>query len=143
MEAVRKRPRVVTVIIIINILGWITTEGMWFMLHITHQIPPVASMHSYFEKSYIGLANGFTVADAVWSNITLLISIVGLWKMENWGWTAAMMANIIWLYTSTFTIVRDLLVSITPAMIFFSVFAFLALLSTIYLWKTRYLFWHN
>lgn len=141
MGVEKKRPVGVIIIVILNILGWVTTEGMWLMLHVTHQIPSVSAMHSYFEKSYIGLVNGFTVSDAIWSNITLLLSIVGLLKMKNWGWTAAMMANTIWLYTMTYTIVRDLLVTITSAMIFFSVFAFFALISTIYLWKKRYLFW--
>lgn len=143
MGVVKKRPTGVTIIVIINILGWITTEGMWLMLHVSHQIPSVSAMNSFFERSYIGLVNGFTVADAVWSNITLLISIFGLWKMKDWGWTAAIMANIIWLYTMTFTTVRDLLVTITPGMIFFSIFALFAIISTLYLWKIRYLFWHD
>jgi uncharacterized membrane protein (DUF2068 family) len=138
-----QRPIVITIIVIVNIFGWITTEGMWAVLHLTHKIPSISDMHSFFEQSYIGLVNGFTIADAIWSNLTLLISIVGLWKMKAWGWTAAIMANIIWLYTMTFTIVRDILVIITPAMIFFTFFATFALFSTIYLWKTRYLFWRN
>ncbi|HYE12771.1 MAG TPA: hypothetical protein VEF53_21640 [Patescibacteria group bacterium] len=143
MKATQKRPAWVTVIVIVNVFGWITTEGMWVVLHLTNKIPAISVMNSFFERSYIGLVNGFTIADAIWSNLSLLFSIVGLWKMKAWGWAAAIMANTIWLYSMTFTIVRDLLVTITPAMIFFSFFAIFALVSTIYLWNNRYLFWQN
>ncbi|MCR4436563.1 MAG: hypothetical protein QHH06_12170 [Clostridiales bacterium] len=136
-----KRPLGVTVIVIFNILGWITTEGMWLYLHATRQIPEIASMNSFWEKSYIGLVNGFTVADAIWSNLTLLLAIFGLWKMKPWGWTAAMMANAIWVYTMTCTMVRDLSVKITFGLIFFSIFALGALASTAYLWHKRSRFW--
>lgn len=136
-----KRPAGVNAIIIFGILGWITTEGLWAYLHITHQIPAIASMNSYWEKSYIGLVNGFTMADAIWSNITILASIIGLWKMKTWGWTAAMMSNTIWVYTMTYTMVRDIMVKVTFGMVFFSVFALGAMVSTVYLWQKRRLFW--
>lgn len=138
-----KRPLGVNVVIIFSILGWITTEGMWLYLHLTSQIPSVASMHSYFEKSYIGLVNGFTAADAILSNLTILLSIIGLWKMKPWGWTSAMMVNAIWVYTMIFTLVRDLMVEITFGMVFFSVFAVGAIIITIYLWRKRSLFWNE
>ena len=136
-----KRPTTVTVIVIVNLIGWLTTEGIWVFLHLTGQIPAIESMGSFWEKSYIGLVNGFTVADAVWSNLTLLISIIGLWKMKDWGWTAAMMANTIWFYSMTFTLVRDIATGLTPATIFFSFFMAFATFSTVYLWKNRKFFW--
>jgi hypothetical protein len=100
-------------------------------------------MDSFWEKSYIGLVNGFTAADAIWSNITIIAAILRLWKMKLWGWTAAMMSNTIWIYTMTFTFVRDIMVQITFGMIFFSVFALFAIVSTIYLWHIRRLFWRE
>lgn len=140
-EAFQKRPLGVTVIVIVNLIGWLTTEGIWVFLHLSGQIPAVESMGSFWERSYIGLVNGFTVADAVWSNLTLLLSIFGLWKMKDWGWTAALMANTIWFYSMTFTLVRDAATGLTSATVFFSFFLLFAAYSTGYLWKNRRLFW--
>jgi hypothetical protein len=141
LVAPHKRPRVVTVIVMINLLGWLTTEGLWVYLHMTGQIPPIAQMQSFFERSYIGLVLGFTVADLLWSNLLLLASIVGLWRMRSWGWTAALMANTIWVYAMTVTLVRDIMVTWTAGMLFFLSFAVFALLSSSYLWWQRSLFW--
>jgi hypothetical protein len=138
-----KRPKGVTAVIVFCVFGWITTEGLWAYLHITDQIPAISSMNSFWERSYIGLVNGFTAADAIWSNLTIIVAIVGLWKMKPWGWTAAIMSNTIWVYTMTFTLVRDLMVTITFGMVFFLFFAFLAIISTIYLWRIRKVFWNN
>jgi hypothetical protein len=133
----------VTIIVVINILGWITTEGVWAYFHFSGQIPEINSAYSYWEQAYIGLINGFTAADAIWSNLTLLISIIGLWRMKPWGWTAAMMANTIWLYSMTFTLVRDIYTQFTAGTIFFLFFAGFAIFSTIYLWIKRELFWEK
>lgn len=135
-----ERPSMVTVIVIVNIIGWFTTEGIWVYLHLTGQIPPIESANSYWEMAYIGLINGFTTADAIWSNLSLLFSIIGLWRMKAWGWLAAIMANTIWLYSMTFSLVRDLYIGLTPATAFFLIFAVFAGFSTVYLWKERHLF---
>ena len=135
-----KRPAIVTVIIMVNIIGWITTEGLWVYLHLTGQIPSIEIANSYWEMAYIGLINGFTTADAIWSNLSLLFSIIGLWRMKSWGWLAAIMANTIWLYSMTFSLVRDLFIGLTPANAFFLFFAVFAGFSTVYLWQKRYLF---
>jgi len=140
-NSVKVRPFGVTVIVMVNIFGWVTTEGLWAFLHLTNKIPAINEMNSYFEKSYIGLVNGFTIADLIWSNLTLLLSIFGLWKMKSWGWTAALMANTIWLYTMTFSLVRDFLLTLTGTTLFFIFFALFAFVSTIYLWRKRALFW--
>lgn len=135
-----KRPSFVTVIVIVNIFGWITTEGIWVYFHLTGQIPPIEAANSYWEMAYIWLINGFTTADAIWSNLSLLFSIIGLWRMKAWGWLAAIMANTIWLYPMTFSLVRDFYIGLTPGTAFFLVFAIFAGISTVYLWKNRNLF---
>ena len=138
-----KRPGLVTLIVIVNIIGWLTTEGIWVYFHLSGQIPGIESASSYWESAYIGLINGFTTADAIWSNLSLLFSIFGLWRMKAWGWTAAIMANTIWLYSMTFTLVRDFYTGLTPGTAFFLVFAGFAVFSSVYLWKHRGLFWHE
>ncbi|REL37749.1 hypothetical protein DYD21_08180 [Rhodohalobacter sp. SW132] len=135
------RPPLVSVIVIVNSIGWITTLGIWIYFHLTGKIPSVDSMNSYWERAYIGIVHGFTVADAIWSNILLLASVIGLWKMKSWGWTAALMANSIWFYSMTVTFVRDFHTMFTTGTFFFLFFAFFALFSTAYLWIKRDLFW--
>jgi hypothetical protein len=135
------RPVIVTLIVFVNIFGWLTTEGVWVYLHASGQIPPASGMENYFSRAYIGLVNGFTIADAIWSNLTLLLSIFGLWKMKDWGWITAMMANTIWFYSMTFTFVRDLTTGLTGFTVFFLFFMAFAMFSSIYLWKNRRLFW--
>jgi hypothetical protein len=139
----RKRPVFATVIVPVNALGWLATEGVRVYFHTTGQIPPIDPAHSYWERSYVGLVHGFTVADAVWSNLTLLASVVGLWRMRPWGWTAALRANTIWVYSMTFTLVRDLYVGLTAGTVFFLFFATFAMVSTVYLWETRRRFWQE
>lgn len=135
-----KRPLMVTLIVIINAMGWLATIGLWLFLRVTQVVPRVEDMNSYWEKSYVGLINGFQVADFLWSNLALLISLIGLWKMRFWGWVAAIMANTIWIYSMTFTLVRDIYVQITYGMVFFLFFAFFSFYSTYYLLKHRILF---
>jgi len=139
----KERPAIITIIVVINILGWIATEGVWVYFHLSGQIPEISSANTYWEQAYIGLINGFTAADAIWSNLSLLFSIIGLWRMKAWGWTAAMMANTIWLYSMTFTLVRDLYTQLTAGTIFFLFFAGFAIFSIIYLWIKRDLFWRG
>ena len=109
-------------------------------MHLSGQIPAPVQMDSYFAKANIGLLHGFTTADAIWTNLTLLFSIIGLWKMKDWGWTAAIMANTIWFYSMTFTLVRDMTTGLKGFTIFFLFFMVFAMFSTIYLWKNRRLF---
>lgn len=137
----RTRPLTVTVIVVVSAFGWLATEGYWLYLHLTEQIPAITETMSYWERSYLGLARGFAAADLIWSNLALVVSVIGLWRMRAWGWTAAMMANTIWIYTSTFTLVRDLYVGITGGMVFFLAFALFAVWATVVLWRERARFW--
>jgi len=135
------RPSLVSVIVIVNSIGWIATLGVWIYFHLAGMIPSIESMNSYWERAYIGSVHGFSIADVVWSNIFLLASIIGLWNMRSWGWTAALMANTIWIYSMTVTLVRDMHTMLTEGTLFFLFFAVFALFSTVYLWIRRDLFW--
>lgn len=136
-----KRPFPVSIIVFVNLVGWISTLGVWIYFHVTGRIPSFNLLNSYWENAYLGIVHGFSIADAIWSNIFLLASVIGLWKMKSWGWTAALMANTIWLYSMTVTFVRDLNTMFTAGTLFFLFFAVFALFSTIYLWIRRDLFW--
>jgi len=61
--------------------------------------------------------------------------------MNPWGWTAAVMAKTIWLYSMIFSLVRDAFPSLTAGTVFFLFFAAFAVFITDYLWQKRRLFW--
>jgi hypothetical protein len=123
----------VRIIIAITALGWVSTVGFWVLLYATSQIPSMAEMNSFWETQYGGLIRGFTVADCIWVTLLSLGTIAGPLRMKLWGWTAAMMINATWWYTSTYTLVRDLMVEITMGMVFFLFFAMYAGIVTVYL----------
>jgi hypothetical protein len=86
--------------------------------------------------------------DAANAYETLMVpALFGEWasegrrRMRARGWTAALMANSIWIYSLTFTLVRDLHVGLTAGTVFFLAFALFAMVSTAYLWVRRSWFW--
>ena len=141
MTGSSKRPLGVTIVAGVNALGWFATLGFWLALHLEQRIPVQAAATSYWEHAYVGTIRGFAVADSLWSNALLLASVVGLWSLRPWGWTTALMANAIWIYSMTVAIVRDLLTQVTAGMVFFVPFALFALGSSVYLWRQRQRFW--
>jgi len=81
---------------------------------------------------------GFLIADLIWAVPMLIISVPGLLKLSSWGWTAAQMANILWMYSLTSLWVRDLYIGlISPGDYLFLPFALFSIWSAYYLWLHR------
>jgi hypothetical protein len=80
------------------------------------------------------------IGDIAFSAPLLLLGTIGLWKPHAWGWTAAQMVNILWIYSMTI-IMRDDYTSFSPGGLLFTPFVPAAVWSMIYLWKQRRLFW--
>ncbi|MGA1844980.1 MAG: hypothetical protein ACMUIS_10510 [bacterium] len=84
---------------------------------------------------------GFLVGDLIWAVPVLILSVPGLWRCRDWGWSLAQAANVLWVYSLTAVWVRDLYVGrISPGAILFTPFALVALWAIVYLWRTRDLF---
>lgn len=133
----RGRPAAVVAIVVVAAVGWVTTVSPWVWVHLSDQLPAPSVGASYWERSFLGLVRGLATVDAIWSNLFLAAGAIGLCRMRAWGWTAMLMGNAIWLYTATFTVMRDLYVGVTDATLFFLPFTLFALGSSVYLWRRR------
>lgn len=139
MEIHASRPRGVTLIAIVNAGATVITLAFWFLVHQRLFQPDVLAT---LGRASVASTLGFMIADLVWAVPLLIVSVPGLWRSRAWGWTAAQMANILWLYPLTAGWSRDLyLGSISPGNMLFLPFALFSVWATIYLWQTRYLFW--
>lgn len=87
---------------------------------------------------------GLGTADLLWSVPSLAIGSIFLWKRLPIGWLAAQMANILWWYSYTFIIFRELIQSqFRPGTILFLPFALFSVWSAWYLWRVKRVFWEH
>jgi hypothetical protein len=93
------------------------------------------------ERANAATTWGFLIGDIAFSAPLLLLATIGLWKPRAWGWTAAQMVNIVWVYSMTIIILRDTYTSFSPGGMLFIPFVPAAVWSMFYLWKQRELFW--
>lgn len=122
--------------IVINTVALIITTGFWYLIWL--KLSEASVLKHFFEKSAIASTYGFMVADIIWAVPLLFFSIIGLSKNKFWGWTAAQMVNILWLYSVTAVLVRDLyLDSLAPGTFIFIPFAVLAVWQIFVLWNYR------
>ena len=133
------RPIGIIVIVIINLFAAILTITFWSLilklLFLTNQ--------NTIDKLSLGSTLGFLIADLIWA-ILLLLSAFGLWKLKFWGWVAAQMVNILWIYSMTVIWVRDLYSNmISPGTFIFSPFIVFSFWAIIYLFKVKDIFINN
>jgi hypothetical protein len=93
------------------------------------------------ERANAATTWGFLIGDIAFSAPLLLLATIGLWKPRSWGWTAAQMVNILWVYSMTIVLLRDAYTSFSPGGMLFLPFVPAAAWSMFYLWKRRELFW--
>ncbi len=125
--------------IIINITALIITTIFWYLVWI--KLSDASLIKNFSEKSMFASTYGFMVADIFWAIPLLFFSIIGLVKNKFWGWTISQMVNILWLYSVTAVLVRDLFLdNIAPGTIIFLPFALLATWQIFILWKYRFHF---
>jgi len=87
---------------------------------------------------------GFGVADLVWATPLLVAGSVWLYRRALFGWLAAQMANVLYWYSLTIVVVRDVRTgTVSPGTILFSPFALFAFWAAIDLWRARHSFWEG
>lgn len=102
------------------------------------RLPSIISQSSAADRLNLATTYGFGIADIIWSVPVLFIASIGLWKNKLIGWLAAFLANILYWYSLTIVIIRDLSSdSISPGTILFLPFALFAFWAAYYLWKVR------
>jgi hypothetical protein len=123
-----------------NALGLILTVLFWAAVLIKRLVPLPGGIVGLCERANAATTYGFMAGDILWSVPLLTLAALGLWRRKFWGWTAAQMANILWIYSMTVIWIRDGYSSVSPGAVLFAPFAFLSLWSLGYLWKHRRFF---
>jgi len=137
----KKRPFGVGFIAVVNGIAFLTTLLFWGLVFIRHAVPFPSELSDIVGKANAATTYGFMICDTVYSLPLLFIGTFGIWRMSSLGWTAAQMANILWIYSITLILIRDLNSKLSPGGVIFIPFAVISVWSIIYLWKQRDLFW--
>lgn len=135
-----QRSASLSIIAIINGLGLLITILFWGMVYFKRLIPTPGDLTDAAERANAATTYGFMIGDIIWSAPLLLLAAIGLWHQRFWGWTAAQMVNILWVYSMTLVWIRDSYSSISPGAMIFLPFTVAAVWATYYLWKHRELF---
>jgi len=134
-----KRTSGMKLIAVINGIAALLHLSFWIRAFV--RLAPASSQGSGVDRIDLATTYGFGIADLIWSVPLLLIGSIGIWKMKPIGWLAAHLANVLYWYSLTVVIVRDLSSnSISPGTILFLPFALFAFWAAYYLWKVRGLF---
>jgi hypothetical protein len=140
---VLKRPVGVSAIAIINGIAFVLTLVFWGMVAFKKLVPFPGELSVMSERANAAVTWGFLVGDIVFSAPLLLLAAFGVWRLSAIGWTAAQMANILWVYSMTVVLMRDAFTVLSPGGMLFLPFALVAIWATVYLWKQRSLFWKS
>lgn len=135
------RPLAVSIIAVINAVGLLITIAFWALVALKPAVPPPGTFESLPERVNAATTYGFMIGDLIWSVPLLAIAAIGLWKVRFYGWTAAQMANALWVFTLTVTWYRDAYAGISPGAVIFLPFALAAVWAAVVLWKERARFW--
>jgi hypothetical protein len=132
-----QRSATVTFLVVVNVLALILTVFFWFVVWAKKGVPRPGGLTGLIERANAATTYGFMAADLIISVPLLCLAALGLRRMRFWGWTAAQMANILWVYSMAVIWIRDGYSSVSPGAVLFTPFAAIALWSIIYLWKIR------
>ncbi len=136
-----KRPLSLSIIAVINAVALVFTLLFWSLVYFSKLLPLPGSIESVILRGNIAVTYGFMIGDIIYSVPLLLLATIGVWRLKDWGWTAAMMANALWVYSITVILYRDLYTKLSPGSVLFLPFAIAAVWATVYLWKYRHDFW--
>jgi len=131
-----KPPFGIKIIASVNGLAAILHLLFWIFAFI--KLPSIHSENTIADKINLATTYGFGIADLIWSVPLLFIGCIALWRIKLIGWLAAHMANILYWYSFTVIISRDLSSdSISPGAILFFPFAVFSFWAGYFLWKFR------
>lgn len=129
------RPKPITLIAVVNGVAAALHGLFWIAAFLKLRSSPEAFP---LDAGAVATIYGFGVADLVWSAPLLAASAVGLWRGRFWGWLAAQWCNVLYGYSLTVVLVRDLnLGTVSPGGVLFLPFALFAFWAAWYLWSHR------
>jgi len=124
---------------VVNIISFIVTILFWFFVLFKLYINP--NDKNSISQDALASTFGFLISDLTIAVVVLAIAIVGLRTMKFWGWFAAQLANILWIYSIVNLLARDFYTgTFAPGLFIFIPIALFSIWALIYLWKTRKLF---
>jgi hypothetical protein len=131
-----RRSRGVTTIAVVNAVAGVVTLLFWGLLYL--RLFAGSTSPDPVLRTSTAATLGFLVGDVVWAVPLLFLSVVGLWRLRDWGWLAAQMVNVLWVYSMTVVWVRDVYArSVSPGAVLFTPFAVIAIWATAHLWRAR------
>jgi hypothetical protein len=136
-----RRPFGVTFLAVVNGIALVFTLLFWGTIAFKKLVPFPSNVVIVSERANAAVTWGFLIGDMIFSAPLLFLAARGLWRPSPIGWTAAQMANILWLYSMTVVLMRDAFTVLSPGGVLFLPFAFVAVWAIFYLWKERDLFW--
>ena len=132
-------PRGVKIISIVNAIAALLHLVFWIFAFI--RLQSMFSDVSTSEKIDLAISYGFGIADMVWSFPLLILGAFLLWKIKPLGWLAAQMANVLYWYSLTVIIIKDILINkLSPGTLIFLPFCLFAFWGAFYLWNKRKIF---
>ena len=127
---------------IVNGIAAVLHLSFWILafLHLSKNAP----LTNLAEKINLATVYGFGIADIIWSFTFLAFGSIGLWKMKAIGWLCAQLANVLYWYSFTVIITRDIASGrLAPGTILFLPFALFSFWAAYYLWQKRMLVFGN
>jgi len=140
VETRTKRTAAITFLAVVNGIAFVVTIFFWGVVYFKNIVPLPGELVGAAERANAATTYGFLVGDILWSAPLLCLATVGLWRQRFWGWTAAQMANTLWVYSMTIIWMRDAHTAASPGTYLFTPFALVAVWATYYLWHHRTLF---
>lgn len=141
-QGVRKRKsRTASVIAWIQLVGWLIYFAINLINHLRFNLSETPAKNSLLSQTLSAFVYEFSQITFIWVTISSILSIMGLHKMKSWGWTAAIAANSLWLSIFAFTFTQNPSERTVFEKTFFIVFALFAVVSTLCLWRKRFVFW--
>jgi hypothetical protein len=131
------RPSGVGFLAIVNLVAFVVTIAFWALVFFGRLVPLPGTLTVPAERANAAVTYGFLIGDVVYSAPLLVLAGVGLWRLRTWGWLAAQMANILWVYSMTVVLLRDYYTAWSPGGLLFIPFALVAAGAIPYLWARR------
>jgi hypothetical protein len=132
-----QRSAAVTFLVIVNGVALVLTVLFWSAVWLKRLVPAPGSLTGLLERANAATTYGFLAADFIISAPLLFFSALGLRRRKFWGWTAAQMTNILWIYSMTVIWMRDGYSTVSPGAVLFTPFALIAVWSLAFLWRRR------
>ncbi|MBN2200348.1 hypothetical protein JW777_00170 [bacterium] len=133
------RPGPVTLIATVNAVGLFFSILFWAFVAFRFFLAP--GTPGNMDQATAASTFGFLVADCMVALPLLCIGWIGLLRMSFPGWTAAQLANVLWVYALLAVWARDLHSGrLSPGGLVFLPFTVFAVWALGYLWKKRTLF---